>query len=67
MWEEIELPENVWERSIGLARRHGLKLGVRTLDSLNGACALELNARQFWTFDERQVKLAKAAGLDTAA
>jgi hypothetical protein len=27
------------------------------------AAALELKAQQFWTFDERQAKLAKAAGL----
>lgn len=67
IWEEIDLPENVWERSIGLARRHGPKLGVRTLDSLHVACALELKAGQFWTFDERQAKLAEAEGLDIAA
>lgn len=67
IWNEIDLPENVWERSIGLARRHGPALGVRTLDSLHVACALELKARRFWTFDERQSKLAKTAGLDTAA
>lgn len=66
VWKEIDLPESIWERSIGLARKHGPKLGVRTLDSLHVACALELKARQFWTFDERQAKLAKAGGLDTA-
>jgi hypothetical protein len=27
------------------------------------ASALELGAAQFWTFDDRQAKLAKAAGL----
>jgi predicted nucleic acid-binding protein len=36
---------------------------VRTLDSLHVACALQLKAEQFWTFDERQAKLAKAEGL----
>jgi hypothetical protein len=29
------------------------------------ACALELKATAFWTFDDRQKKLAKAAGLKT--
>lgn len=67
VWNEINLPESVWERSIDLARRHGPKLGVRTLDSLHVACALELKARRFWTFDERQAKLAKTVGLNTAS
>ena len=46
-----------------LARRYGPKLGIRTLDSLHVACALELQAEKFWTLDERQAKLAKAEGL----
>jgi predicted nucleic acid-binding protein len=61
------LPERVWETSIDLARRHGPTLGVRTLDSLHVACALELRAERFWTFDEQQAKLAEAVGLDTSA
>jgi predicted nucleic acid-binding protein len=63
VWVEVELPENVFELCADLARRYGPKLGVRTLDSLHVACALELKAEQFWTFDERQGKLAKAEGL----
>jgi predicted nucleic acid-binding protein len=39
-------------------------LGIRTLDSLHVACALELNVKRFWSFDDRQRKLAKATGLD---
>lgn len=65
VWIEMALPEKLWEKSIELARRHGPELGVRTLDSLHVACALELNARRFWTFDERQAKLAEAVGLST--
>jgi predicted nucleic acid-binding protein len=34
-----------------------------TLDTLHIACALELTAESFWTFDERQARLAKAVGL----
>jgi hypothetical protein len=45
------------------ARKHAARLGVRTLPSLHVASALELNAEQFWTFDDRQKKLAQAAGL----
>jgi len=41
----------------------GPRLGVRTLDTLHVACALQFNAERFWTFDERQAKLAKVTGL----
>ena len=63
LWREAPLPENAFELCAELARRYGPKLGVRTLDSLHVACALQLKAEQFWTFDERQAKLAKAQGL----
>jgi len=63
LWVEVEMPEDVFDVGADLARRHGPRLGVRTLDSLHVACALQLNAERFWTFDERQAKLAKAAGL----
>jgi predicted nucleic acid-binding protein len=65
IWTEIILPIRLWETSIDLARKHGPTLGVRTLDSLHVACALELRAERFWTFDERQARLAEAVGLDT--
>lgn len=63
VWIETMIPDNAFDRCADLARRHGPKLGVRTLDSLHVACALELKAERFWTFDERQSKLAKAEGL----
>lgn len=63
LWLHVTLPERAFDRCADLARRYGPKLGVRTLDSLHVACALELKAEQFWTFDERQAKLAKAEGL----
>ena len=65
VWSEVDLPEGTWETSIDLAQRYGPAFGVRTLDSLHVACALELKARRFWTFDERQARLAQAVGLDT--
>lgn len=65
VWLESPIPERAFERSAELARRYGPRLGVRTLDSLHVACALELKAERFWTFDERQAKLAKAEGLKT--
>ena len=67
IWIFSNLPETTWETSISLARKYGPALGVRTLDSLHVACALELSAEKFWTFDDRQARLAEAAGLDTKA
>jgi predicted nucleic acid-binding protein/antitoxin (DNA-binding transcriptional repressor) of toxin-antitoxin stability system len=63
LWVEAEMPEGVFEDCADLARRYGPRLGVRTLDCLHVACALQLKAEQFWTFDERQAKLAKVTGL----
>ncbi len=65
VWLPIAFPEAAWEMCIDLARRYGPRLGVRTLDSLHVACALALKAERFWTFDERQARLADAVGLVT--
>lgn len=46
-----------------LSRAHSPALGTRALDVLHVACALELKLRHFLTFDDRQAKLATAAGL----
>jgi predicted nucleic acid-binding protein len=67
LWIQVDLPISLWEISIDLARQYGPTLGVRTLDSLHIACALELKAQRFWTFDDRQARLAEAVGLDTSA
>jgi predicted nucleic acid-binding protein len=66
VWKVVEIPSTTWEKSVDLAWRYGPVFGVRTLDALHVACALELKAKRFWTFDERQARLASAAGLDTA-
>jgi predicted nucleic acid-binding protein len=66
LWLEADLPEVVWKTCTELARKHGPKLGIRTLDSLHVASALEFGAMAFWTFDERQAKLAATVGLQTA-
>ena len=52
-------------RAAELSRAHTPKLGTRALDVLHVACALELKLRHFLTFDDRQRKLAAAAGLKT--
>jgi predicted nucleic acid-binding protein len=65
VWQNLALPETALQVCSDLGSRYGLKLGTRTLDSLHVACALELDAKRFWTFDDRQKKLATAVGLDT--
>lgn len=64
IWMPVSIPENAFEVGADLGRRYGLKLGIRTLDSVHVATALELKAKRFWTFDDRQRKLANAVGLD---
>jgi predicted nucleic acid-binding protein len=66
LWLETAMPENAFELCADLGRRYAPKFGMRTLDTLHVACALELKAERFWTFDERQAKLAKAHGMKTS-
>ena len=54
-------------RAAELSENHTSKLGARSLDVLHVACALELKFRYFLTFDQRQQKLASAAGLRSVA
>lgn len=49
-----------------LSASYSEKLGTRSLDILHVAAALVLGAREFWTYDQRQAALAKAAGLKVA-
>ena len=46
-----------------LSATHSERIGTRSLDILHVAAALVGGARNFLTFDVRQTKLAKAAGL----
>jgi predicted nucleic acid-binding protein len=66
LWRETPLPDQAFEVCAELAHQHAARLGVRTLDTLHVASALELEAEQFWTFDDRQAKLALAVGLKTS-
>ena len=65
-WIEVAMPESAFDVCAQLARRYAARLGLRTLDTLHVAAALELKAERFWTFDERQKKLARAVGLKTS-
>jgi predicted nucleic acid-binding protein len=62
-WLEVDLPEMAFERCIRLAQRYVSRVASGTLDTLHVASALELGAERFWTFDDRQAKLARAVGL----
>lgn len=66
LWREAPLPDRAFELCAELAHRHAARLGVRTLDTLHVASALDLKAEQFWTFDARQAKLASSVGLKTS-
>lgn len=64
-WLAAQIPDSAFEICAALGRRYASGLWMRTLDTLHVACAVELKAERFWTFDERQAKLAKAEGLKT--
>lgn len=57
------VPQSAFARAILLSKLYTRTLGSRTLDILQVAIALELDAEGFFTFDKDQAKLAKRAGL----
>ena len=62
-WMEVNLSDTVFDRCVQLTQQYASRVALRTLDTLHVASALELGAERFWTFDDRQAKLARAAGL----
>ena len=54
---------DVFRRADELSEAHAAKDGQRTIDLLHVAIALESGAKTFLSFDKRQRRLAKAAGL----
>ncbi len=54
---------DVFRRADELSEKHAATEGQRTIDLLHVALALESGAKIFLSFDARQRKLAKAAGL----
>ena len=60
MFALTPVPSESYGRAEQLARRHTSLLGTRSLDILQVATALILKADAFYTFDERQRKLARA-------
>jgi len=63
LWRETAISDRAFDVCTQLAHQYAARLGVRTLDSLHVASALELKAEHFWTFDPRQARLARAVGL----
>ena len=65
--DRLQLVDVPWravlDQAAELSRRYSSTLGTRSLDVLHVASALELGARQFVTYDERQAKLAGVCGL----
>ena len=54
---------DAFRRADELSEKHAATEGQRTIDLLHVAIALECGAKIFLSFDRRQRKLAKAAGL----
>jgi predicted nucleic acid-binding protein len=59
----IPLPSSAYQQVAQIAARHTPALGTRTLDVLQVVSALVLKADTFFTFDQKQAKLASALGL----
>ncbi len=57
------LPAEFWPMTLSLSRRHAAQIGVRTLHILHVAAAKLLKPDVFFSFDERQRKLARAEHL----
>jgi predicted nucleic acid-binding protein len=54
---------NVFRRADELSEEHASKGGQRTIDLLHVAIAVDFRATTFLSFDQRQRRLARAAGL----
>ena len=64
VFENVELSQsNVMIETERLSARHSEKLGTRSLDILHVAMAVVVGCERFLSFDARQCKLARAAGL----
>jgi predicted nucleic acid-binding protein len=57
------IPDSSFERAVLLSRQYTRTLGMRGMDVIHVAIALELRATDFFTFDKDQARLAKRTGL----
>lgn len=62
-WVEVEpVWERVFQRSMGFSKAHTSSKRTRSFHILHVAVAVELQAREFWSFDNRQRSLASEVG-----
>ncbi len=59
----LPLPGGWSHRAHTIAPQHTARLGTRTFDMIQLACAVELAADAFYSFDERQRRLAREVKL----
>lgn len=64
--QQIPMSHTAFERAKRMARKHTPRLGTGTLDILHVASAVVAQADAFYTFDQRQAKLARAEGMTIA-
>jgi hypothetical protein len=65
LWIVPPWPASAWNDTYRLSQTYTPELGARSLDIAHVAAALAARAEFFLTFDERQARLAQAAGLTT--
>jgi predicted nucleic acid-binding protein len=63
VYRVLALPEFTFRQAALVSRRHTPQLGIRSMDLLHVAAALELGAAAFFSFDIQQRRLAEAVGL----
>jgi len=63
VFQSLPFPETAFALAKTLVRRFTPSIGVRAADVLHVAAAIELKAAALYTFDQRQHRAAKAAGL----
>lgn len=63
VYSPVPLPAAAYTRARQLARKYTAATGARTLDLLHVASALTLGADVLYSFDQRQCRVAEAAGL----
>jgi hypothetical protein len=63
VYRVLALPEFTFRQASLISRKHTPQLGIRSMDLLHVAAALEFGAEAFFSFDIRQRELAEAVGL----
>ncbi len=64
VYQLLPIPESAFARAKNLAQTLTPAIGVRAVDLLHVAAALELGASALYTFDQKQHRTAHSAGLE---